>query len=195
MSNFQHVQNKNSEMPTSTAAAKLKNLEVLWQTSTMHILYENLLILSSQEQIKKNNHESTWNNYHWSLSKDLGQNDHSGIFHLLREKYGMEKHCHYNRKTEVFHKSHLVSAYILYRFLLESLPRYCQIQAEHQNSVCTPMFLVCLLLYSNFSGPRPRLWGNPGSLIFPLPSYNFLKIWHFFLLQQSFLSFSSALQR
>lgn len=53
MSNFQHVQNKNSDMPTSTAAAKLKNPEVLWQTSTMHILYENLLILSSQEQIKK----------------------------------------------------------------------------------------------------------------------------------------------
>lgn len=69
-------------------------------------------------------------------------------------------------KNEVFRKSHLVSAYILYRFLLESLPRYCQIQAEHQNSVCTPMLLVCLLLYSNFSGPRPRLWGNPGSLSF-----------------------------
>lgn len=49
MSNIQHAQNNNSDMLTSTAAAKLKTKEVLLQASTMHILYENLLILSSHD--------------------------------------------------------------------------------------------------------------------------------------------------
>jgi len=53
MSNFQHGQNKTSDMSTLTAAAKLKNPEVLLQTSTVPIWYGNLLILISQEQMKK----------------------------------------------------------------------------------------------------------------------------------------------
>lgn len=61
---------------------------------------------------------------------------------------------------------------------------------RHTQSIRTLCVLRCFwCAYCSvaFFVPRPRYRRKPDSLISPFPPYNFLKTWHFFLLQRSFL--------